>query len=233
MITKADKKAYKAAQRAYKAAQKVYESAMIEVLAAGEGGDREKKDRATVAYNEALIQQHRARLDLRRTSPPKPTMKTADWHLSPNERKIGMKDLSPSMRAYVVRQVARGKAKAARNVTIVKEIKAGTRTVKELAARYKVCEATIRGIFADATGRPAPCEPSAAQLLYSPHRLSLAYRRKRALAIVAARKEGVTYRVLAERFGVTCSRVRMIHWYATRENYEARCRKQRMSGQRE
>lgn len=227
MVSKADKKAYKAAQRAYKAAQKVYEGAMIEVLAAGEGGDREKKDRATVAYNEALIQQHRARLDLRRASPPKPTMKTTD-RLSPNERKIGMKDLSPSMRAYVVRQVTRGKAKAARNVTIVKEIKAGTRTVKELAARYKVCEATIRGIFADATGRPAPYEPSAAQLLCSPQRLSLAYRRERALAIVAARKKGVTLRKLADRYGVTRERIRSIYVDATRDDYEARCRQRRL-----
>jgi hypothetical protein len=77
-------------------------------------------------------------------------------------------------------------------------------------------------------GRPAPYEPSAAQVLYSPERLSYAYLRRRALAIVAARKKGVTLRKLADRFGVTRERIRSIYVDATRDDYEARCRQRRL-----
>lgn len=136
-----------------------------------------------------------------------------------------MKSKSPRKLSYAARLAASTKVTAARNAGIVKEIQTGTRTARELAGFYKVQVGTIRGIFARATGHPAPYEPSGAI------RRSLAYVRKRARAIIAARKKGVTYQVLADRYGVTAQRVRAIYVDATRRDYEARLRKRRMSGQ--
>jgi hypothetical protein len=181
-------------------ARKAFRAAQGAVDAAVNAGDPRKEARAMRAYEKALEVYNRAKAARR-----------AKDRRAPIEGSIGMKDLSPNMRAYVVRQVARVKAIAVRNAAIVKDIQAGTRTVKELAERHGVQEGTIRGIFFKATGHPAPYEPRAIQCNCPFPRRSPAYRRKRALAIVAARKEGVTYRVLAERFGLTRERVRTIY----------------------
>jgi hypothetical protein len=192
------------ARRAFKAAQGAVDAAV-------DAGDPRKEARAMRAYEKALEVYNRAKAARR-----------AKDRRAPIEGSIGMKDLSPNMRAYVVRQVARVKAIAVRNAAIVKDIQAGTRTVKELAERHEVHVGTIRGIFAKATGRPAPYEARAIQCKCPFPRRSTAYMVKRALAIVAARKKGVTYRELADRFGLTPERVRTIHHVTTRRDYVAK-----------
>ncbi len=54
----------------------------------------------------------------------------------------------------------------------------------------------------------------------------------RALDIVASRKKGVLYRILADRYGMTPARVRAIYVDATRRDYEARYNRRRRSQQK-
>jgi len=131
------------------------------------------------------------------------------------------------MRAYLARQAAESKALRARNITIVKELKNGTRTAKELSVRHRLTVGAIRSLFAAAVGYPAPYSPRAAQSQSDYQRRSTTYLVKRARAIVAARKKGQTFGSLAIRFGVTPARIRMIHVVATRRHYVARLLKQR------
>jgi len=125
------------------------------------------------------------------------------------------------MPAWLVRRAAKAKVKAVRNATIVKQLDAGTFTAQELSGRHGLAVGTIRGIFAAATGRPAPYAPHAIKCQGPFRRRSATYLRRRARAIVLARHAGVTLQALANRYGVTRERIRQIHFDATRHNYRS------------
>jgi hypothetical protein len=136
------------------------------------------------------------------------------------------------MAAYLAKEAVHAKDRAKRNRAIVKELNAGTATAAELAQRYGIDKGTVRTLYAAATGHPAPYVIRTGKYAHANRRPSVAYRVKRALAIVEGRRLGMTLQALADQFDIGCERVRQLHHLATRRDYVANLTRKTKAGKR-